>query len=448
MKFLTGILFALQMASAHPPTQDIKDEVIAFTQFLNLSTAVSEGIAALFRQHPKPIAGNVDLACQVTRLIFGSSYSDPVTDSTTYTTLADINWSQSCRLRPSCIVTPRSALEVSAAIKVISFLDIPFSVRSGGHSANPGRANTDTGILISLNELSEVSLSADKTVASIGPGNRLGGISYFTNGYGFAYDNVMNFQVVLSTGDIVNANADENPDLFWGLKGGSGNFGIVTRFDLATFPELSSFRYEVLRYSAAQNEKLLEAQEEYQRVGELDAKSGIMQLINADTSLIALVYTGGRPDEQPAAFKPFYEVPGISPLVPPIAGGLAGLTQAFAPLFSGPTKRHTIGVVATRIDVDLYKALYVRYEPIRAEVAQRANGSLSLVMQIIYKSAIEYSSRTHGNAMGFSDEPQQFTHTLPHHLPTLTNSLLKGSSTSLTGQTQTTTHTSLIQKSD
>ncbi|PWW76871.1 FAD-binding domain-containing protein [Tuber magnatum] len=383
MKFFTGIpvLFALPMASAHsPPTQTVKDDVIAFAQSLNLSTALSADIVALFRQQTKPARGNADLACQITRLIFGPAYSDPITDNSTYTTLADNNWSQSCRLRPSCIIAPRSALEVPAAIKLISFLDIPFSVRSGGHSANLGWANTGTGILISLNGLTEISLSADKTVASIGPGNRWDAVyeALARHGVGVLGGRVPDVGVA---GLILG-------DLFWGLKGGSGNFGIVTRFDLATFPELASFRYEVLRYLATQNEKLLEAQEEYQRVGELDSKSGVMQLINADTSLIALVYAGGSVDERPAALEPFYGVPRISPLVGPTVGGLAGLTQAFTPLFSRPAKRHTIGVVATGIDVALYKSLYARYESFRAEAAQRANTSPSLVMQIISKSAI------------------------------------------------------------
>ncbi|RPB02957.1 FAD-binding domain-containing protein, partial [Choiromyces venosus 120613-1] len=186
------------------------------------------------------------------------------------------------------------AKEVSTAVKLISSLETPFSVRSGGHSANHGFANTDCGILISLNELTEVSLSAGKSVASIGPGNwwgteyealaphgagvvggRIhtvgvaklilgGGLFDFTNGLGFACDNVKNIQPVPSTCEIVNANADENRDLFWGLKGGSGNFDIITRFDLATFPKLGNFQYEVLRYSGAHNEILVEALEEYQ----------------------------------------------------------------------------------------------------------------------------------------------------------------------------------------
>jgi len=165
------------MASPHlPPTRNIKDDVPEFIQSLDISAALRADIAVMFQQQTKPPERNIDFACQITRLIFDSSYSDPIANSDTYTTLADINWSLSCRLRPSCILAPKSAAEVSTAIKIISFLEIPFSVRGGGHSANPGWANTDTGILISLNELTKVSVNADKTVASIGSGNRWGAV--------------------------------------------------------------------------------------------------------------------------------------------------------------------------------------------------------------------------------------------------------------------------------
>lgn len=62
-------------------------------------------------------------------------------------------------------------------------------------------------------------------------------MSFFAPRYGFACDNVINFEVVLASGDIVNANAHENPDLWFALKGGSNNFGVVTRFDLRTFKQ-------------------------------------------------------------------------------------------------------------------------------------------------------------------------------------------------------------------
>lgn len=63
-----------------------------------------------------------------------------------------------------------------------------------------------------------------------------GGNSWFNNAYGWGCDMVKNFEVVLANGEVVNANADENRDLWISLKGGSGNFGLVTRFDLEGIP--------------------------------------------------------------------------------------------------------------------------------------------------------------------------------------------------------------------
>lgn len=69
-----------------------------------------------------------------------------------------------------------------------------------------------------------------------------GGISYFSAKYGFAMDTVVNYEVVLASGQVVNANATSYSDLFWALKGGSNNFGIVTTFTYATIsvPAISS----------------------------------------------------------------------------------------------------------------------------------------------------------------------------------------------------------------
>lgn len=62
-----------------------------------------------------------------------------------------------------------------------------------------------------------------------------GGLSFFLSREGFICDSVINYEVVLSSGKVVNANADENPDLWRALRGGGNNFGVVARFDLRTF---------------------------------------------------------------------------------------------------------------------------------------------------------------------------------------------------------------------
>jgi len=62
-------------------------------------------------------------------------------------------------------------------------------------------------------------------------------LSFFSSGQGFICDNVVNYEVVLASGDIVNANANDNADLWTGLKGSANNLGIITRYDLRTFEQ-------------------------------------------------------------------------------------------------------------------------------------------------------------------------------------------------------------------
>jgi FAD/FMN-containing dehydrogenase len=154
------------------------------------------------------------------------------------------------------VVLAQSKNDVSLAIKTINFLKLKFATRSGGHSPNPGWSSIgEPGILIDLQKLNAISVSADKKVATIGPGQRWGevyktldpyelsvvggripqvgvgglilggGFFHFSGKYGLAADNVKNFEVVLADGSVVNANAQSNSDLFWALKGGGPNFG-------------------------------------------------------------------------------------------------------------------------------------------------------------------------------------------------------------------------------
>lgn len=62
-----------------------------------------------------------------------------------------------------------------------------------------------------------------------------GGVNFYANQHGWSADNVLEYEVVLADGTVAKATADENADLFWALKGGSSNFGIVTQFKLRTF---------------------------------------------------------------------------------------------------------------------------------------------------------------------------------------------------------------------
>ena len=177
-------------------------------------------------------------------------------------------WSVQQRdVSPACFVQPTCADEVSTIIQIARLTKCPFAIKSGGHAAFAGSSSVEGGITILLNRMTEIIISDDKKVTRIGPGNRWidvyetlqphnlsviggrvaeigvggltlgGGISFFSGRRGWACDNVVNYEVVTADGEILEVNHQSYPDLYWALRGGGNNFGVVTRLDLETFPQ-------------------------------------------------------------------------------------------------------------------------------------------------------------------------------------------------------------------
>ncbi|EMR66580.1 hypothetical protein MGN70_003062 [Eutypa lata] len=175
-------------------------------------------------------------------------------------------WSNSSKLKPACILQPTSATEVSSAVSALAAAGQKFAVRSGGCNFWPSN-NIDGGVTIDLGRMDSVVYQPEGETVSMGPGARWGqvyerlakyeravaggreatvgvaglilggGNTLFTARYGFACDQVVEFEVVLADGRIVTANASsEYHDLYLALKGGANNFGIVTRFIVNAIP--------------------------------------------------------------------------------------------------------------------------------------------------------------------------------------------------------------------
>jgi hypothetical protein len=183
-----------------------------------------------------------------------------------YDARQDSFWSNSAKIRPAAIVRPGSAKDVSAALKALVGAKQPFAVRSGGHTNWAGSNNIEGGVAIDLGLLNSVAYDVASETATIGPGCRWkevyaelhkygravaggregnvgvaglllgGGNTFFTARRGFACDNVVAYEVVLADGHIINADKNNHSDLFRSLKGGSNNFGIVTKFIMTAIP--------------------------------------------------------------------------------------------------------------------------------------------------------------------------------------------------------------------
>ncbi|RAQ98719.1 FAD-binding domain-containing protein [Stemphylium lycopersici] len=214
----------------------------------------------------KSLLSGCSTACNSLKLIFGDDQVETQSESA-YTAFVGNYWSaQQRQISPQCVFEPETALDVSTAILLSRLTQCPFAAKSGGHSPVPGGSNIEGGITISFQKMNKTVPSADRKSASFQPGQTwydvyttleksnvtiiggrvasvgvggltLGvGISYFSGLYGLACDNVNSFEVVTASGLIIDVTKDSFPDLYWALRGGGNNFGLVTKFDVAAVP--------------------------------------------------------------------------------------------------------------------------------------------------------------------------------------------------------------------
>ncbi|EAW17073.1 FAD-binding oxidoreductase [Aspergillus fischeri NRRL 181] len=205
-------------------------------------------------------------ACGALSFLYGPSRAF-AQNTTAYSNATGSYWSvQQEEVRPYCIFKPSVNTDVSILVLLARYTGCPFAIKSGGHGAFAGASSIRGGITVLLKDMNAITLNDNRSVVSVGPGNvwvqvysalepyglaaiggRVstigvgglttgGGISYYSNLYGWACDNVESFEVVTASGAIVIASADSYPDLYWALRGGGNNFGIVTKFNLYTIP--------------------------------------------------------------------------------------------------------------------------------------------------------------------------------------------------------------------
>lgn len=171
-------------------------------------------------------------------------------------------WNGAHDCRPAVIARCAGVADVIRTVDLARSEGLPLAVRGGGHSI-PGFSTVDDGILLSLSRMTGIQVDPDRRTVTAQAGctwrdldaetyqfglavtgglvsstgiagfTTGGGIGWLMRRHGLASDNLVGADVVTADGQFRHASATEHPDLFWGLRGGGGNFGVVTSFEFA-----------------------------------------------------------------------------------------------------------------------------------------------------------------------------------------------------------------------
>jgi FAD/FMN-containing dehydrogenase len=201
-------------------------------------------------------------------------------------------WNAAIDKRPGLVVRPLDAGDVATAVELAGKRGLPVAVRCGGHSV-AGKGVCEDGLLIDLSLMKGVRVDPDRRTAranggvlwgefdretqAVGlatPGGRVtttglggftlgGGYGWLSPKYGLACDNLISADVVTADGRLLTVSESENDDLLWGLRGGGGNFGVVTAFEFRLHPVGPMVVGGMLMHSLERAEEVLRAYRDY-----------------------------------------------------------------------------------------------------------------------------------------------------------------------------------------
>jgi FAD binding domain/Berberine and berberine like len=194
-------------------------------------------------------------------------------------------WNAMIEKTPAAVIQPESVADVVTVVDFAREHNLELSIKGGGHNI-AGLALSDGGLTIDMSRLRNVAVNVADATASVQPGCTLGdvdratqqhglattlgfvsetgvagltlggGFGYLTRQYGWTVDDLIEVELVLADGSVVRASRQENEDLFWAIRGGGGNFGVVTEFVFDLHPVGPEVTAGLIAWSAEQAEEV------------------------------------------------------------------------------------------------------------------------------------------------------------------------------------------------
>ncbi|TAQ84222.1 hypothetical protein B7494_g7451 [Chlorociboria aeruginascens] len=341
---------------------------------ISATNAAASVLSSMNIKPPGPIQiGSPKFTCQVLQVLFPANETFTASSSF-YTPLLEVPWTATCWQDPACIVTPKTEVEVSKIMIILSTFKTKFAIRSAGHNNNPNFNNIGSdGVLIALQNFNQMSMSKDTKTLTVGPGQQWGpvyeytgsfgvtvlggrvpsvgvgglllggGLSIFYNTYGVSFSRITRYRVVLTNGKIIDATGTENADLYHALKGGMQNFGVVTEFDLQTIPNSNDIYYEIYLFPTNDTAGLLEAVANWTNNPNTDPKANIELQVMSDFNLLFLGYS--QHTQPPPDFLPFRKFTPSTTIFGPTNGTINDVVNS--PAADGPPPGNTYTVSYT-----------------------------------------------------------------------------------------------------
>ncbi|KAF2026757.1 FAD-binding domain-containing protein [Setomelanomma holmii] len=361
-------------------------------------------------------------ACTSLKLVFGDDQVELQSESS-YSAFVNDFWSaQQREITPQCVFKPEKALDVSTSILVSRLTQCPFAAKSGGHSAIPGGSNIQGGITISFEKLSKIALSADKKTVSFQPGHTwfdiytalekynvavIGGrVSRQSYAgvciYGLACDNVESYELVTASGLIINVSSTSFPDLYWALRGGGNNFGIVTQFTVAAIPRAPKMWGGMRTYLSTEFPALIDA---YYNLGMNAKKDGKAHQIlsfgwgGIEVAQVELEYAD--PIANASILSEYNAISGAIADQTAVRS-LAELTSLLEGPASGAGLRQAFWTLSIKLDKELASVTKdIFFEELPA-ILDAADILPAISLQVLTDPILEKMSTRGGNALGLS----------------------------------------------
>ena len=249
-------------------------------------------------------------------------------------------WNAMIDKHPAVVIRCATTQDVVHAVNFARDHGFPLAVRGGGHNI-AGSAVCDDGVVIDLSQMNAAQVDAGARRISIEGGATLadfdaatqahglavplginsttgvagltlgGGFGWLSRKYGMTIDSLESAEVVTAAGEVVRASATEHPDLFWALQGGSGNFGVVTRFGFRLHPVGPDVLAGLIVYPFAEARPVLERYREFMRTAPDDLSVWVVlrkapplpflpeNVHGQEVIVLALLYTGDPAQGQP-----------------------------------------------------------------------------------------------------------------------------------------------------